>query len=428
MIALLKVTIYLLGTVVFVNRFIAGIWLRWWQGRKWDPTTDDFEPDVTVIIPMFNEGAGIQETLRSLLGQTYPTTKLTVIVVDDCSTDDSVEHADAIARSTAAGGRIRVLRNAVNMGKRRSINRAVRETSAEIVVSVDSDVVVHSDAVRALVRRFVDPRIAAVGGKISIRNVHHNWLTRMQTVKYWYGYHLLKNLEWAMRRVMCLSGCLTAYRRSVLVELEPLLENRRLLGVAIKYGEDRFLTRQIIKAGYLTTMTHDAVCWTAAATTLDEYFSQQLRWRRSNFMDYAGAVSHLWRQNPILAIHFFSQWGLLLAYPVLMIGAVLSGHFMASIVFHVALAAVFGVFYRINVRHLPPEERVGALAFLPIAVMVPVTYAFLTPVALFTLDSGSWETRDHGDVDRAPAPVSEHAHVVVASGVAPEVSRAKTAA
>ena len=47
-----------------------------------------------------------------------------------------------------------------------------------------------------------------------------NWLTRMQVVKYWYSYFFLKNLEWGFRRVMCLSGCLTAYRRSVLVELE----------------------------------------------------------------------------------------------------------------------------------------------------------------------------------------------------------------
>ena len=113
----------------------------------------------------------------------------------------------------------------------------------------------------------------------------------MQVTKYWYSYFFMKNLEWGFRRIMCLSGCLTAYRRSVLIELEPLLEDRSVLGVPIKYGEDRFLTRQIVKAGYLTTMTLDARCCTFVPNTLSGYFSQQLRWRRSNIVDYAGGFS-----------------------------------------------------------------------------------------------------------------------------------------
>jgi cellulose synthase/poly-beta-1,6-N-acetylglucosamine synthase-like glycosyltransferase len=416
---LLKLTLYFLGLIVFINRFIAGILLRWWKGQKWDEATDDFEPDVTVVIPMFNEGEGIRETLASLLAQSYPPAKYNVVVVDDCSTDDSYEHAQAIARTS--GGRIRVLRNRVNMGKRRSINRAVRDTNAEIIISVDSDVVVHRDAVRQLTRRFTSPKIAAVGGKICVRNPHQNWMTRMQVIKYWYGYHLLKNLEWSFKRVMCLSGCLTAYRRSVLVELDGLLEHREILGVPIKYGEDRFLTRQIIKAGYLTTMTHDALCWTNAPHRLDSYFSQQLRWRRSNMMDYGGAISHLWRQSPIIAIHFFSQFALLIAYPVMIVRSIATGNFMAGIAYHVFTAAVLGAVYAWKVRKLPKEEKVHPLAFLPIAIVLPVTYALLTPVALFTLDSGSWETRDHDGASEI-GPVQQSAPVeVLASEVSSRV-------
>lgn len=398
---LFKLTLYFLGTVVFINRFIAGILLRWWKGQRWDETIEGYEPDVTVVIPMFNEGEGIRETLASLLVQSYPAQKMNVIVIDDCSTDDSYEHAHAVARTS--GGRIRVLRNRVNMGKRRSINRAVRETEAEIVVSVDSDVVVDKDAIKQLTLRFTTPQIAAVGGKICVRNPHQNWLTKMQVVKYWYGYHLLKNLEWSMKRVMCLSGCLTAYRRSVLLELEDLLEDREILGVPIKYGEDRFLTRQIIKAGYLTTMTHDALCWTNAPHRLDSYFSQQLRWRRSNMMDYGGAISHLWRQSPIIAIHFFSQFAILIAYPTMIVRSVAAGHFLGSIAYHVFIAGVLGVIYQFKVRHLPKAEKVSGLAFIPVAMVIPVTYALLTPVALFTLDSGSWETRDHDGASEIPA-------------------------
>jgi len=370
----------MLALVVFINRYIAGVLIRIFRGKKWDEARDDFEPTVTVVIPMFNEGAAIKETLQSLLASTYPREKLEIVCVDDCSTDNSYEMAREVARGS--NGRLKVIRNRINLGKRRSINRAVAASTSEIIVSVDSDVVVDPGAIKELTRRFVDDRIAAVGGWVDVRNKHENWLTRMQTIKYWYGYFFLKNLEWGFRRVMCLSGCLTAYRRKVLVELEPVLEDRSILGVSIKYGEDRFLTRQIIKAGYLTTMTHAARCRTFVPSTIPSYLSQQLRWRRSNIVDYAGAVSHVWKLNPFIAIHFFAQFALLVVYPIGIVRALSSGWFFQGLQLHLYVVAIFGLYYRFRVRKAAPEDRVGSLAFLPIALMMPITYALMTPLAL----------------------------------------------
>src|SRR5262249_43468463 len=158
-----------------------------------------------------------------------PADRLGIIVVDDCSTDDS--HAWAQKAADEYPTRVKVVRTPHNMGKRRGINRAVRAADTEIIVSVDSDVMVDQDAVRMLVRRFTSPRIAAVGGRVNVSNPGDNWLTRMQTIKYYFGYVYLKNLERTFRSVMCLSGCLTAYRRSVLIELEPILERRNVLGI-----------------------------------------------------------------------------------------------------------------------------------------------------------------------------------------------------
>jgi cellulose synthase/poly-beta-1,6-N-acetylglucosamine synthase-like glycosyltransferase len=402
----LWVIVHGLAIVVFVNRYIGGMILRIVRGKNWDETRDDYEPTVTAVIPMFNEGKSIQETLLSVLHSDYPADKLKIVCIDDCSTDNSAELAREIARKS--GGRLTVVRNRVNLGKRRSINRAVKDTDSEIIVSVDSDVVVDKDAIRQLTRRFVSPRIAAVGGWVDVRNKHDNWLTRMQVVKYWYGYYFYKNLEWGFRRVMCLSGCLTAYRRDVLRELEPVLEKRSVLGVEIKYGEDRFLTRQVVKAGYLTTMTLDARCRTFVPNTLASYFSQQLRWRRSNLMDYAGGCSHVWRMNPIIAVHFFSLCALLIVYPIAIIRALASYRFFPMIQLHIAVVALFGLYYRWRMRKLPAHERVGTLAFVPFSFLMPITYALMTPLALFTLDSGSWETRGHelhGDAE-APAPAT----------------------
>jgi cellulose synthase/poly-beta-1,6-N-acetylglucosamine synthase-like glycosyltransferase len=394
--------IHLLVLVVMMNRYVLGPLLRRTRGHRVDATDDSYQPTVSVVIPLFNEGEGIYHAIRSLLAQDYPSDKLSICVVDDCSTDDS--HAWAL-KAAEGHSNVRVMRNPYNMGKRKGIARAVREMTSELVVSVDSDVVVHTSAVRELVRRFVSPRIAAVGGRTYVTNRHQNWLTRMIEIKFYFAQEWLKDLERSFRSVLCLSGCLTAYRRHVLLELEPILEARNIAGIPIKYGEDRFLTRQIVKAGYETVYTTQAWCETAAPATLSGYFAQQLRWRRSNLVDMLCGLSHAWRLHPVVTVHYVSQLALLLSYPVIIIHNVINGELWDVLLLHMLVMGAMGVIYRIDKRHLPPEMRVSALSFLPMGLLMPITYALFTPLALFTLDSGSWETRGKPSATPSGSPV-----------------------
>ncbi|MBL8620203.1 MAG: glycosyltransferase [Myxococcales bacterium] len=395
--------LYLFIFIVFLNRYVFGLYLTLVRGRKFDETIAGYEPTITVVVPLFNEGRSIYDTIISLVRLEYPADKLAITVVDDCSTDDSYEWA---CKAASEHANVRVLRNPHNMGKRKGINHAVREATSEIIVSVDSDVIVYPTALRELVARFTGPEVAAVGGRVHVSNPNANWLSKLQTIKYYYGQEHLKNLERALRSVMCLSGCLTAYRRHVLIELEPILEDRNIAGIPIKYGEDRFLTRQIIKRGYRTVMTMDAMCFTKAPTDLRGYFNQQLRWKRSNIVDFACGLGHAWKLHPLVSVHYLSMLLLLLVYPFVIAAHVLAGQFFGLVQFHVGLIALFGMIYYLSpsTRRLPPWLRVHPIAFLPMAVLMPVAYLLLTPLGLFTLDTASWETRGHGAVAAAAAP------------------------
>ncbi len=393
--------IHLFVILVLANRYVLGRILRTLRRGQLDQVDDAFEPTVAIVIPLFNEGEGIYHTILSLLGQDYPRERLEVIVVDDASRDDSYAWA---CRAAAGRPQVKVLRNSANQGKRHAINHAVEATSSEIVVSVDSDVIVDRRAVRELVRRFTSERIAAVGGRTYVANRDRSWLTRMVEVKFHFAQEWLKDLEAACRTVLCLSGCLTAYRRTVLEELRPVLERRTLAGVPIRYGEDRFLTRQIIKAGYQTVFTTAAFCFTAAPSDLRGYFSQQLRWRRSNLIDFLGGLSHAWRMHPLVGVHYISQRALLVAYPAVLVSAALNDEIWEVMALHAGFVVLLGVVYRFETRALPPERRVSALAFVPMAVLMPVSYVVLTPLALLTLDSGSWETRGASRPAAAAAP------------------------
>ena len=171
--------IYLFIFVVFLNRYVFGFYLTRVKGGKIDETIAGFEPTITIVVPLFNEGPSIYETIVSLVSLEYPKEKLEVIVVDDCSTDDSCAWA---CKAAALYPNVRVLRNEVNMGKRRGINHAMRKSRAEIIVSVDSDVIVYPTALRELVARFTSEEIAAVGGRVHVSNPNDNWLSKLQTI------------------------------------------------------------------------------------------------------------------------------------------------------------------------------------------------------------------------------------------------------
>lgn len=377
--------------ILVFNRYMAGPFFLWCARRNARPLPPQDLPTVCITVPMYNEGIHIQATIQSIQALDYPTEKLTYIVVDDCSKDKSWDYAHAAMASDPRG---MLIRSPQNQGKRLGLVQAVRQTQAEIIVSVDSDVRLEPNVLRKLVARFTSPRIAAVGGRIAVENAGKNWITMFQTVKYFVGYEFLKDLENAFGSVMCLSGCLTAYRRHVLLEVEPALLHRQLFGCAIKYGEDRFLTRQIVLRGYKTHLEKSALCYTRVPEKLGELISQQVRWRRSNLVDFVGVLPQLGRLHPVVAVHYLCIAAMLFVYPLFLINHLFGSTSHTAFLTHLAVLGFLGVYYSLRTRDLPARYRVSPASLLALSVFMPVTYLLLTPLAAFTLDSSSWETRN----------------------------------
>ena len=79
---------------------------------------------VSIIMPSYNTGKFIKETINSVLNQTYNNWEL--IIVDDCSTDDTEEIVNAIKDN-----RIKFLKNSTNSGAAISRNKAIKEAKVE---------------------------------------------------------------------------------------------------------------------------------------------------------------------------------------------------------------------------------------------------------------------------------------------------------
>jgi cellulose synthase/poly-beta-1,6-N-acetylglucosamine synthase-like glycosyltransferase len=394
----------ILVLIVFTNRYVFGSLLRLADHRLapgFDRDPPQW-PSVAIVVPVYNEGPSVRNTAASFNALDYPRDRLNVVFVDDCSTDGTYEHLKAAQQQFAW---MQVERNPRNMGKRLGIKNAVLRIKSELVLSVDSDVIVETKSLKNLVRHIYSSGADAVGGCVFVSNADQNWLTRMQAVKYWIGYQFLKNLENAFDHVMCLSGCLTLYKRDALLAVDHDLERRTFLGDDVKYGEDRFLTRKLVERGYRTRLCFESRCFTKAPATITNYLSQQLRWRRSNTIDFLTAIPHLNRFNPVVLVHYVSIALLLFFYPLFLVSQIMRMGFVIPMLEHALLVTVFALAYELNKKKLPEFARTSGIWFLSMAFVFPVMYITLTPLAIATLGTTSWETRGAKPA-KSPAPTN----------------------
>lgn len=139
------------------------ILMRWLGSRAATAPAMGEWPAVTVVVVAFNESARIATRVTDLLNADYPAEKLSVIVVSDGSTDDTAARVRAIGDP-----RVTVLEQPERSGKAAGLNAALAQCRSEIVVFGDARQRFAPDAIRHLVRHFVDPAVGAVSGSLEI--------------------------------------------------------------------------------------------------------------------------------------------------------------------------------------------------------------------------------------------------------------------
>ena len=214
--------------------------------KRWGPPVTG---PVSIIVPAYNEQAGIEATVRSL----SPRHSVEVIVVDNGS---RTGRPTSWRRLVVPG---LVLMQQTNAGKPAALNAGIAAASHDLVVMVDGDTVLEPDAVRRIVQPFADSRVGAVSGNAKVAN-RHGFLGRWQHIEYVVGF----NLD---RRLFDLGGvhadrsrCDRSVRRSAL---------KRIGGVsASTLAEDTDLTMALCRDGWRVVYEERAIAWTETPATL----------------------------------------------------------------------------------------------------------------------------------------------------------------
>ncbi len=108
--------------------------------------------DVTIGIPMYNAADFIERTMDSVLSQTYD--NIEFLVIDDCSTDCSVQKLTAVRKAHPRGGDIRLITLTDNHGPSFARNLIIEEAWGDYLFFMDADDLIRKDTI-ALMMKYV---------------------------------------------------------------------------------------------------------------------------------------------------------------------------------------------------------------------------------------------------------------------------------
>jgi len=250
--------------------------LRTAQKRKRLIATEKatYQPIVSILIPAHNEERVIGRILQRMTELTYPKDKTQLIVINDASTDNTGKIAEqyskthdyvkVIHRNNGDGGR----------GKSSVLNAAIKYAEGEIVFCFDADYYPKKDILENLTAEFVDPRVGAVQGRVTVLNEPQNMVTRLVALERIGGYRVDQQARDNLGLIPQFGGTVGGVRRTLLESLNGWDENI--------LAEDTDLTFRVYLAGYKIRYVQDAECYEEAVDSWRTYWKQRYRWAKGH--------------------------------------------------------------------------------------------------------------------------------------------------
>jgi cellulose synthase/poly-beta-1,6-N-acetylglucosamine synthase-like glycosyltransferase len=266
---------------------------------------------ISVIVPAFNEGRGIVESVRSLLSLQYPVFE--VVVVNDGSTDDTLARlteafdlkmSKFVFRRSLPTKPLRgiyrsplqpklVVVDKVNGKKADAMNAGLNVSRYPLFCAVDGDSVLEKDALLKVVRPFLeDPeRTIGAGGIIRLSNgcdveggqvvrvgLPRNWIARFQILEYLRAFLGGRMGMAMMRSTLIVSGAFGIFRKDIAMacggyRTESVAEDMDLVVRMQKHMHER-------KKPFRIQFIPDPICWTEAPEKMRVLARQRSRWHR----------------------------------------------------------------------------------------------------------------------------------------------------
>ncbi|MFP4567629.1 MAG: glycosyltransferase [Candidatus Woesearchaeota archaeon] len=288
-------------TIILISLFIITFYVITLIKSEYKPKNIKEYPEVTILIPAYNEEQGIQRTIESAKNLDYPG-KVHIIIIDDASKDKTAE----IAKKYLIEDTIKLIQLPKNQGKANAMNYALKQVKTEYFAVLDADSVVDKKSLKKLMTHFYMDRgepVGAVMSKLKPENEDTNVYERIQVIEYLIV-GLMRALSASLRFLHIAPGVLSAYKTYIIKKIGGF-DTKNLT-------EDFELGVRLKKNGYLIDYAHESLAYTKTPNTLNQIINQRIRWFRGFFR------THIKHKD----IHFNKKHGLfgLYEFPITVFG------------------------------------------------------------------------------------------------------------
>lgn len=391
--------LFVFATTLFVFKVLFFIY-KAYNYFKYKPITsvsNNELPTCTVIVPAYNEGKQVYDTLLSLAASEYPNHKLQLLSIDDGSKDDTWQWM--LKAKAKIGKHLEIYQQPKNMGKRHALYRGFNLGIGDIFVTVDSDSIVTKETLRNLVSPFVkNKNCGAVAGNIRVLNNKKEMLPKMLDVSFVMSFEFVRSAESNLNSVLCTPGALAAYRSTAVHRCLPDWINQTFMGQPSDIGEDRAMTNMILKQGKHVLFQKNAVAYTNVPEQYMGLYKMFIRWGRSNVrenLEMAKYVFTNFRNSNKFGVRilFVSQFlKIIMSYPLLIsmlfFVAVHPLLFLGSTLVSILIASTFSVLF--FAKQYRSFEAFWAYSY---SILYTFALFWVTPYAIATANKRGWLTR-----------------------------------
>ena len=229
-------------------------------------------PTVSIIVPVKDEEKVVGRLLDAFLRVDYPPEKMEVIVVEDGSTDKTVQVC--IEYVERYPGRVKLVRKPTSNGKPSALNFGLKHARGEVIGVFDADSVPEPDILKRVAAYFEGLKVEALQGRTLSINADENMLTKLISYEDAVRYEAYIRGKDALGLFVPLTGSCYFVRRSLLLDVGGWNDNC--------LSEDMELAAKLLERGVKIKYAADVRCLQENPSRLKTLFRQRTRWFRGS--------------------------------------------------------------------------------------------------------------------------------------------------
>lgn len=218
-----------------------------------------FEPEVAFVVPCYNEESFVIEKIKNTLALDYPSEKFKIYFITDGSTDGTPGLVSQFEG-------IQLLHEIKRGGKTAAENRVMNFITAPIVIFCDANTLLPPEAIKELVKHYIDPKVGGVSGEKRIIASDKTAAAGAGEGIYWKYESFLKRYDSELLTIVGAAGELFSFRKEL---FSPLEEDSIL--------DDFMLSMRIAAKGYRIIYEPKAYAMETSSESVKEELKRKIR-------------------------------------------------------------------------------------------------------------------------------------------------------